>query len=58
MYSAKLKKGAIDVNGKSLEKYVGIEFNCYTYKDYVVIRNHLTTQTHQIEYKYVEIKMP
>lgn len=55
MYSAVLIKGAIDVNGNSLDRYVDIEFNCYTHKDYVIVRNHITKQTHQVEYKYVTI---
>lgn len=55
MTGVKLKEGAVDKNGISLEKYVGIEFDCYTYKDYVVVRNHLDKKTYEVEYKYVEI---
>lgn len=55
MTSVKLKRGAVDKKGISLEKFVDIEFDCYLYKDYVVVRNHRTKGIHEVEYKYVEI---
>lgn len=55
MPSVKLNPGAVDVRGKDLSEFVGIDFDCYLYEKEVIVRNHITKQTHEVEYKYVTI---
>ena len=55
MYTAILKPEAKDINGKDLSEFVGVEFNCYLHKNIVIVRNHITKEIHEVEYKYIEI---
>lgn len=54
-YSCVLLEGAVDVNGKDLSEFIGIDFDCQIYDRYVVISNHITRVPMYVEKKYVKI---
>ena len=55
-YSCILLEGAVDVNGKDLSEFIGIDFECQVYDNHVVILNHITRIPLYVARKYVRIK--